>query len=142
MKVLDERTIEITGRYEEKEVTLKVSTIIAAYLLGTNKEIVDKITFGATEAQITNCSETRKVAEKYPLINLPEDKRELECHVLTTEKNNGNVVIHAEDDRLCGWNNDCITVEMPKEMYEKVFGNKNDIKITLTTKELIINDKY
>lgn len=132
----DSRTVQIEGEivnpfkiYKEK-INIEMSILQLAKVWGTDRKAVSKVEneFGSEELEDL-CEETKEEIKNFPIEFW---NKEIKCgYVNTTDKTNDRdspdmktqiVRIYGED--LCGWDNEGILVEIPKEIYDKELKGK------------------
>ena len=147
MKLLDERNVSIIGSYKNQEITIKMSVLQLAVLLGTDKGVFEKyLEFNYNPKVLEEeCEETRKAVENFSGMKFKRVERI--CHTVDiygkpTPFNKyfeGDIVkIFTED--LSGWDNEGIIIKMPKQIFDSMIGKKEMI-IMLTPESIVFEEK-
>jgi hypothetical protein len=119
-------TVNIIG---DLGINIKMSILQLAKVWETDKSVMSKLenNFGSNELE-NQCKETRDLIKKFPDIKF--DEKEIKFDDISfRETKEENIRIYAED--IVGWNNEGITIEMSKKIYDENLDRKEFFMILI-----------
>ncbi len=144
VSLLDRRNVQFTAEHDGEKITVQMSILVLAHLLGTDPLVLEETTFDFGSIRHEEaCEETRKAISNYFERDFPANKRK--CTHYRSKIKGSSAYVFTEDDLLTGGDNESILIILPLDLFREIFVVESNHptthvkRIYLTPRSIIFN---